>query len=216
LFGLTALFGETMTKAKPLAVTDVTPSLEILSFKDAAYQGAKGSETLEIVAQFIVRECPDFLNSVPDEITEQLVSGWALRWQEKHPAVTYNDEWVPVKEKGMHNVSLAFCLSFSQQAFGQLKNDNPVKHGIIQKIRLEFQKYKSNRLSDLRRAVGKELNKDKPKVRVQAALYDKYLKDTFDEVKARCKTALARNDATAPSEVKVRMAIDAFYAVLNK
>jgi len=205
-----------MTKAKPLAVTDVTPSLEILSFKDAAYQGAKGSETLEIVAQFIVRECPDFLNSVPDEITEQLVSGWALRWQEKHPAVTYNDEWVPVKEKGMHNVSLAFCLSFSQQAFGQLKNDNPVKHGIIQKIRLEFQKYKSNRLSDLRRAVGKELNKDKPKVRIQAALYDKYLKDTFDEVKARCKTALARNDETAPSEIKVRMAIDAFYAVLNK
>jgi len=205
-----------MTKAKSLAVTDVTPSLEILSFKDAAYQGAKGSETLEIVAQFIVRECPDFLNSIPDEITEQLVSGWALRWQEKHPAVTYNDEWVPVQEKGMHNVSLAFCLSFSQQAFGQLKNDNPVKHGIIQKIRLEFQKYKSNRLSDLRRAVGKELNKDKPKVRIQAALYDKYLKDTFDEVKARCKTALARNDETAPSEIKVRMAIDAFYAVLNK
>jgi hypothetical protein len=205
-----------MTKAKPLAVTDVTPSLEILSFKDAAYQGAKGSETLEIVAQFIVSKCPDFLNSVPDEITEQLVSGWALRWQEKHPAVTYNDEWIPVKEKGMHNVSLAFCLSFSQQAFGQLKNDNPVKHGIIQKIRLEFQKYKSNRLSDLRRAVGKELNKDKPKVRVQAALYDKYLKDTFDEVKARCKTALARNDATAPSEVKVRIAIDAFYAALAK
>ena len=205
-----------MTKAKSLAVTDVTPSLEILSFKDAAYQGAKGSETLEIVVQFIVDKCPDFLNNVPDEITEQLVSGWALRWQEKHPAVTYNDEWIPVTEKGMHNVSLAFCLSFSQQAFGQLKNDNPVKHGIIQKIRLEFQKYKSNRMSDLRRAVGKELNKDKPKVRVQAALYDKYLKDTFDEVKARCKTALARNDETAPSEVKVRMAIDAFYAVLNK
>jgi hypothetical protein len=205
-----------MSKAKSLAVTDVTPSLEILSFKDAAYQGAKGSETLEIVAQFIVSKCPDFLNSVPDEITEQLVSGWALRWQEKHPAVTYNDEWIPVKEKGMHNVSLAFCLSFSQQAFGQLKNDNPVKHGIIQKIRLEFQKYKSNRLSDLRRAVGKELNKDKPKVRVQAALYDKYLKDTFDEVKARCKTALARSDETAPSEVKVRMAIDAFYAALAK
>ena len=205
-----------MTKAKSLAVTNVTPFLEILSFKDAAYQGAKGSETLEIVAQFIVRECPDFLNSVPDEITEQLVSGWALRWQEKHPAVTYNDEWIPVTEKGMHNVSLAFCLSFSQQAFGQLKNDNPVKHGIIQKIRLEFQKYKSNRLSDLRRAVNKELNKDKPKVRVQAALYDKYLKDTFDDVKARCKTALARNDATAPSEVKVRMAIDAFYAALAK
>jgi hypothetical protein len=205
-----------MSKAKSLAVTNVTPSLEILSFKDAAYQGAKGSETLEIVAQFIVSKCPDFLNNVPDEITEQLVSGWALRWQEKHPAVTYNDEWIPVTEKGMHNVSLAFCLSFSQQAFGQLKNDNPVKHGIIQKIRLEFQKYKSNRLSDLRRAVGKELNKDKPKVRVQAALYDKYLKDTFDEVKARCKTALARNDETAPSEVKVRMAIDAFYAALAK
>jgi hypothetical protein len=205
-----------MSKAKP-PVTDVTTStLEILSFKDAAYQGAKGSETLEIVAQFIVNKCPDFLNNVPDEIGAELISGWALRWQEKHPAVTYNDEWIPVTEKGMHNVTLAFCLSFSQQAFGQLKNDNPVKHGIIQKIRLEFQKYKSNRMSDLRRAVGKELNKDKPKVRIQAALFDKFLKDTFDDVKARCKTALARSDETAPSEVKVRVAIDAFYAALAK
>lgn len=193
----------------------VVSSLEILSFKDAAYQSAKSSETMDVVARFIVDKCPDFLNKIPDEINADLVSGWALRWQEKHPAVIYNDEWIP-SEKGSHNVTLAFCLSFSQQAFGQLKNDNPVKHGIIKKVRDEFIKYRSNRLSDLKRAVNKELNKDKPRVRVQAALFDKFIADTFDTMKARCKTALARNDETAPSEVKLRMAIDAFHNVLNK
>ena len=35
-------------------------------------------------------------------------------------------------------------------------------------------------------------------------------------MKARCKTALARNDATAPTEVKLRMAIDAFKTALSK
>ena len=193
-----------------------TPVATITSFKDAAYQSAKSSETMASVAEYVLEKCPSFLDSVPDEITEQLVSGWALRWQELHPAVIYNDEWVPVQEKGLHSVSLAFCLSYSQQAFGQLKNENPVKHGVIKGVRDAFNQYKSNRLADLRRAIVKKLNEGKAKVRIQAASYDKFLKDTFDIVKARCKTAIARSDETAPSEVKVRMAIDAFYAVLNK
>ena len=37
----------------------------------------------------------------------------------------------------------------------------------------------------------------------------------FDTMKARCKTAKARNDEQAPDEVKLRMAIDAFYATLK-
>ena len=210
-----------MSKAKLSPVADAisattpTPVVEISSFKDAGYQGAKSGETMEMVARFVISKCPDFLNSYSDEVGAELKSGWALRWQELHPAVVYSDEWIP-NPKGLHNVTLAFCMSYSQQAFGQIKTDNPVKHGVIKGIRDEFSKYVSNRLSDLRRAVNKELNKGKPRERIQAKEWEKYEKDTFDAMKARCKTALARNDASAPTEVKLRMAIDAFKTALSK
>jgi hypothetical protein len=167
------------------------------------------------VASFVISKCPDFLNSYSDEVGAELKSGWALRWQELHPATIYSDEWVP-NPKGQHSVSLAYCLSYSQQAFGQIKTDNPVKHGVIKGIRDEFSKYVSNRLSDLKRAVRKELDKGKVRERIQAKVWTDFEKDTFDGMKARCKTALARNDATAPTEVKLRMAIDAFKTALSK
>jgi len=201
-----------MSKAKSVVESaDVT----INSFKDAGYQSAKSGETMATVAQFVISKCPDFLNSYSDEVGAELKSGWALRWQELHPATVYSDEWIP-NPKGLHNVTLAFCLSYSQQAFGQIKTDNPVKHGVIKGIRDEFSKYVSNRMADLKRAVRKELDKGKVRERIQAKVWTDFEKDTFDAMKARCKTALARNDATAPTEVKLRMAIDAFKTALNK
>ena len=200
-----------MSKAKSVVETEVT----INNFKDAGYQSAKSGETMTNVAQFVIRKCPDFLNSYSDEVGAELKSGWALRWQELHPATIYSDEWIP-NEKGLHNVTLAYCMSYSQQAFGQIKTDNPVKHGVIKGIRDDFSKYVSNRMSDLKRAVRKELDKGKVRERIQAKVWTDFEKDTFDGMKARCKTALARNDATAPTEVKLRMAIDAFKTALNK
>ena len=205
-----------MSKAKSVVEVEVqNPEVTINTFKDAGYQGAKSGETMEKVAQFVISKCPDFLNSYSDEVGAELKSGWALRWQELHPAVVYSDEWTP-NPKGMHSVSLAYCLSYSQQAFGQIKTDNPVKHGVIKGIRDDFSKYVSNRMSDLKRAVRKELDKGKVRERIQAKVWTDFQTDTFDAMKARCKTALARNDATAPTEVKLRMAIDAFKSALSK
>ena len=205
-----------MSKAKSVVEVEVqTPEVTINTFKDAGYQGAKSGETMEKVAQFVISKCPDFLNSYSDEVGAELKSGWALRWQELHPATVYSDEWIP-NPKGLHNVTLAFCMSYSQQAFGQIKTDNPVKHGVIKGIRDDFSKYVSNRMSDLKRAVRKELDKGKVRERIQAKVWTDFEKDTFDGMKARCKTALARNDATAPTEVKLRMAIDAFKTALSK
>ena len=206
-----------MSKAKSEVQNPEVQSAEVTinTFKDAGYQGAKSGETMEKVAQFVISKCPDFLNSYSDEVGAELKSGWALRWQELHPATVYSDEWIP-NPKGLHNVTLAYCMSYSQQAFGQIKTDNPVKHGVIKGIRDDFSKYVSNRMSDLKRAVRKELNKGVVVQRVQAKEWEKYEKDTFDAMKARCKTALARNDASAPTEVKLRMAIDAFKSALSK
>ena len=186
----------------------------VASFKDAGYQSARSSETMATIARWILERNPSFLDSPSDEEKAELREGWALRWQELNPATKYSADWVPMDNGGIE-VSLAYCLSYSQQAFGQLKNDNPVQHGVIKQIRDAFSKYCSNRMADLRTAVRRVSNEGKTSTRTQAKAFDEFLRDMFDTAKARCKTAVVRKDETAPSEVALRQAIDAFYAKLK-
>ena len=181
----------------------------VLSFKDAAYQSAVSSERTASIARYVLDKCPSFLDDVPKEIKAELDEGFALRWQEVNPAKKYTTDWVP-SDTGNVEVTLAFCLSYSQQAFGQMKNEDPVKHSIIKQVRDAFSKYKSNRLTDLRTAVRRVANEGKTSTRQQAKHFDKWMEDTFDTMKARAKTATARGDDTA-HEAKLRVAIDAFW-----
>ena len=200
------------TTANAVAVAfDATPA----NFKDAAYKAVLAGESLNAVARWINEKCPTFLDEVPATIKDELKAGFALRWQELNPAQTYDSvTWIP-KENGNTLMTLDYCQSYSQQAFGQLKTDQPVLHGIIGPIRTKFNKFVSNKMSDISREVRKVQNEGKPRERQQAKGFMKYLDDTFADMKKRCKTAKSRNDEQAVDEVKLRMAIDAFYAVLK-
>lgn len=184
------------------------------SFKDAGYKFARSGETVESIARWIVNQNPAFLDGASDEEKAALREGWALRWQELNPAKRFNAEWVP-DENGGIELSLSYCLSYSQQAFGQLKNENPVQHGCIKGVRDAFNKYSSNRMSDLKTAIRRVMQSSGEKTKAPTKSYMDFLSDTFDTLKARCKTASARGDETAPDEVKLRQAIDAFYAKLK-
>ncbi len=186
----------------------------VASLKDAGYQAAKHGEGMAQVARFVLDECPTFLDGVPDEVKAQLREGQALRWQELNPAIRYTPDWIPSKDGGIE-VTLAYCMSYSQQAFGQLKNENPVQHGIIKGVRDKFNKYSSNVMGDLTRAIRRLLSEGQEKTKTATKDYAKFLEDMFDSCKSRCKTAKARGDASAPDEVKLRQAIDAFYAKLK-
>lgn len=186
----------------------------VASLKDAGYQAAKHGEGMSNVARFVLEECPSFLDNVPDEVKSQLREGQALRWQELNPAVRYTADWIPSKDGGIE-VTLAYCMSYSQQAFGQLKNDNPVQHGIIKDVRDKFNKYSSNVMGDLKRAVRRLVSDNTDKTKAATKDFTKFLEDMFTTCKARCKTANARGDTTAPDEVVLRQAIDAFYAKLK-
>jgi hypothetical protein len=205
-----------MSKKTAVAQAATFPAeVSVSSFKDAAYKSALTGETLETIARWVNEKCPSFVDEVPAEIKAELRDGFGLRWQELNPAKCFDStSWIP-KESGDTLVTLAYCLSYSQQAFGQLKADHPVQHGVIKKIRDDFNKYVSNKLADLKRAVRKVQAEGQPRERVQAKLFMAYLNDTFTQMKARCKTAKARSDEQAPDEVKLRMAIDAFYATLK-
>jgi hypothetical protein len=202
-----------MSKAKQAAPS--LGSVNVTSMKDAGYQSAISDERKDSVARYVYAQCPNFTNEVSDEVKTQLRAGWALRWQELNPAVSYNDSWVPV-ENGSYVMTADVCFSYSQQAFGQLKEADPVKHGIIKGVRDAFNKYAFNRMSDLKTAVRKIENEGKPKVKAPTKGFMQYMDDTFKAVKARAKTAKARGDDTSPDEVKLRMAIDAFNNVLSK
>jgi hypothetical protein len=201
-----------MSKAKSPA-TDIA-FVSVNSFKDAAYQSAITSERGTHIARFVLNECPNFLDDVPKEIKAQLDSGFALRWQEINPAKTYSADWVPADGGGI-SVTLDYCLSYSQQAFGQLKNENPVQHSIIKAVRDAFNKYRSNKMADLKRAVRLLANEGKTSTRTQAKMFAEWVDAQLDSMKARCKTAAAREDATA-NEVQLRVAIDAFKKAYNQ
>jgi hypothetical protein len=203
-----------MSKAKNQAAPSLG-SVNVTSMKDAGYQSAISDERKDSVARYVYSQCPNFTNEVSDEVKTQLRAGWALRWQELNPAVSYNDSWVPV-ENGSYVMTVDVCFSYSQQAFGQLKEADPVKHGVIKGIRDAFNKYASNRMADLKTAVRKVENEGKPKVKAPTKGFIQYIDETFKAVKARAKTAKARGDDSAPDEVKLRMAIDAFHNTLSK
>ncbi len=148
-----------MSKAKNQAAPSLG-SVTVTSMKDAGYQSAISDERKDSVARYVYSQCPNFTNEVSDEVKTQLRAGWALRWQELNPAVSYNDSWVPV-ENGSYVMTVDVCFSYSQQAFGQLKEADPVKHGVIKGIRDAFNKYASNRMADLKTAVRKVENEGK-------------------------------------------------------
>lgn len=206
-----------MSKAKAPATQvafstqDMTPA----NFKDAAYKSAIVGEGNSIIAAWVYSKCPTFVDEVPKEIKAELMDGWMLRWQELNPAKSYDSNTLVPNENGNMQATLAWALSYSQQAFGQLKKDDPVRHGIMGDIRTRFNKYASNKLKDMVSAVRKIQNAGKPATREQAKGFMKYLDDTFTSMKARNKTAKARNDEQSVDEVKLRMAIDAFYAALK-
>ena len=185
----------------------------ITSVKDAAYQSATAAERMGTIAQFIINQCPTFLDEVPAEIKAELHAGWAVRWQELNPAKQYSADWVPVEKNGAHEATLAFALSYSQQAFGQLKNEDPLRHAVIKSLRDSFSKYCHNRMADLKTAV-RRLN---PETRQRSATDDfgTWVNKALDNIITRCRNASARGDDTA-QEVKVRMAVDAFKKTLAK
>ena len=196
----------------PKSQADIA-AVSVSSFKDAGYQSAVSGERMGNIARFVLDRCPGFLDEVPKEVKAELDEGFALRWQELNPAKKYTADYVP-SETGNIEITLAFCMSYSQQAFGQMKNEDPVKHSLIKGVRDSFSKYRSNRMADLRTAVRRVASEGKTATRTQAKGFSTWLDDTFDTMKARCKTAIARNDADA-NEVKLRMAIDAFKKVYS-
>ena len=182
------------------------------SMKDAAYRFDRGLRTNEHIAAWILVQEPGFAEKQSEGTLNGLVEGFALSWQEDHEAVEYDANYEP-KVGGGFIVSLAFALSFSQQAYGQFRVSEPAKHKAIGAVRVAFSGYKSNRLKKVIATV-KGLTV-KTKTRAVTANFDAWANAQLIEMVNRAKTAVSRGDKTAHEE-KVKRANAAWLAEFKK
>jgi len=184
------------------------------SAKDAAYLAAKASDTIADSAKFIYSLCPTFLEEIPEDLGNEIDAGLMLRKSEIRPAKVYSridgNLVESAKGKDKVEVTIFYAMSFTPQAFGALRNDDPMLHKIVKDWRDDWSKYRSNRLGDLKRAVRDLI--EGPRKRGTTTAFAKYAADTLDNMVTRGKNAKARGDDTVDLDLLNRQ-IAAFKAV---
>jgi hypothetical protein len=138
----------------------------ITGIKDGAYQQAKARGVTRSIVESLMAYIPNLgdpavADPFSDEVREELREGYMQRWAETNPSklfVAVDGNWVEKSEKEAEglkaekfelNVYSAF--SYTQQAFGALKNEQPKKHELIGGVRTKVNKYIHNCLADLKR-----------------------------------------------------------------
>lgn len=178
----------------------------IRSAKDAAYSAAKASDTIADSAKFLHAMCPTFLEEIPQELANEIDEGLMLRKSEIKPAKVYSridgNLVESAKGKDKVEVSIFYAMSFTPQAFGALRNEDPMLHGILKEWRDDWSKYRSNRIGDIKRAIRKML--EGPRTRGETTAFTKYVADTLDNMVTRGKNAKARGDETVDLDLLSR------------
>jgi hypothetical protein len=138
----------------------------ITGIKDGAYQQAKIRGVTRSIVESLMAYIPNLgdpavADPFSDEVREELREGYMQRWAETNKSrlfVAVDGNWVEKSEKeGMALKAEKFTLdvysafSYTQQAFGALKSEQPGKHQLIGEERTKFNKYVSNCLGDLKR-----------------------------------------------------------------
>jgi hypothetical protein len=194
------------------------------SLRDAAYMAARSIEGVESAAVYVRTQCPTFADEQPAEVLGELDAGWLQRYSELHPTKTYfltNDgrNWVLPSDGvipdgvAKREVGVVLAMSYSPQAVGALKNEDPVFYQILLPLRTEYQKYRSNRKGDLIRQIRKLERAESGEVlRKPTKAFADYVSDLLGDMVVRCKNAKARGDDTADLDLLNRQ-IAAFKSV---
>ena len=207
-----------------------------VSITDGAYQQAKLHGTTKSIIASLMDMIPGLGfsdDAITDEVKVELRKGYATRWHEENPSSYYvavDGNWVKCEseEKMLsHKKADKFVLDvhtafgYTQQAFGALKNEEPLKHSLIKETRDKFNKYVSNRVADLNRE-AKKLYRERNGIentRSAVPLFYTWLtapeKGILSQIRQRCINAKAKGDETADL-AKLDKALASFKASLDK
>ena len=215
---------------------DMVFSATIKGISDGGYEQARLHGFTRSLIQSMMALIPGLGHSddaITDEVKTELRKGYALRWNEENPTryfVAADNNWVECKteaemmshkkaDKFILNVHTAFA--YSQQAFGALKTEEPLKHSLVKETRDKFNKYVSNRVKDLvnqSKKIYREINGIE-QTRTPVALFTDWLmtgdKSALSVMRQRCINAKAKGDETADI-AKLDKAIAAFKTAINK
>ena len=178
--------------------------------------------------------------AITDDIKKELREGYALRWNEENPTryfVAADGNWVECeseekmlshKKAEKFTLSVHTAFSYTQQAFGALRTEEPLKHSLIKETRDKFNKYVSNRISDLEKYAAKIYKEDNgiEQVRTPVAELNEWLfgggklvqpgKSQFEIIRQRCINASAKGSDPTADIAKLDKAIAAFKTAWNK
>jgi len=207
-----------------------------VSITDGAYQQAKLHGTTKSIIASLMDMIPGLGfsdDAITDEVKVELRKGYATRWHEENPSTYYvavDGNWVKCEseEKMLsHKKADKFVLDvhtafgYTQQAFGALKNEEPLKHSLIKETRDKFNKYVSNRVADLNRE-AKKLYRERNGIentRSSVPLFYVWLtapeKGILSQIRQRCINAKAKGDETADL-AKLDKALASFKTSLDK
>jgi len=208
----------------------------IKGVRDGGYEQAR----LHGVTRSLVSQLMAFIpglgssdDAITDEFKAELKQGYALRWNEENPTryfVAADGNWVECKseeEMKSHKKADKFTLDvhvafgYTQQAFGALKTEEPLKHSLIKEVRDKFNKYCSNRINDLKAQAKKIYNEQNgiERQRAPVALFHDWVmtgdKSALAVMRQRCVNAKSKGDETADL-AKLDKALAAFKTAWNK
>lgn len=192
-----------------------------LNLKQIGYQQATNKDNERSLARQVYEAYPNLDDEVQDEVKAELFAGYQLRVAENQPKIDQrfiveSGNYIPVdvakfeafKGEKYHR-TVANIMAYTPQAFGALRQSNPQLHSLIKAERDQVNKYCSNRLADLKKAIKAIKNEGVAKVRGATKTFAETVKDTMDGLKKKCANAKARGDDSA-NEKKLITAISEF------
>lgn len=207
----------------------------ITGIRDGAYQQAKARGVTRSIVESLMAYIPNLgdpavADPFSDEVRDELREGYMQRWAETNPSrlfVAVDGNWVEKSEKEAEKLkaekfelSVYSAFSYTQQAFGALKNEQPKKHELIGEIRTKFNKYVHNCLADLKREATR-IYKEKHGIvatRASVAYFDWLLtgdKSVMATIRQRAINAKSKKEISDTDFENIDKAIAAFKGKLK-
>lgn len=191
--------------------------IESADLQSIGYSAASQGDVMGVLAAELLRRCP---NGLTDEAKAELEKGMIGRKAELFGTQYYlhkGGEYTLIKDPskaGKDDAIAAFtvesAVSMTAYDFGQLKSKDKAKYDIIAAIRTATNKYRSNAMQDLLRAVDR-LKTGKGRTRGDNVTFAEFISKTVETVLTRAKNAKTKGDpsATTNKVELVKMLTDA-------
>jgi hypothetical protein len=201
--------------------TIAAKSVEYKSIFDFGYSVAGQSDVVRANGAWALDNIAGFPEDIAAEAKSDLYEGFRRRYAEIHPETEYaviDGNYLPVEQLPKDakiverlQIGVIHAFSYTQQAFGALKETDLNKYNLLKDIRNKANKYCFNCLADLKAAARKVQRDRNPESKTRAATdaFNVAAAKMLSNMKTRVKTAAARGDVSA-DEKALDAAIIAF------